>query len=343
MKGNFQSLVEFAEEVERQEKVKQDYLVSTSAMKMKGTKVLEIEGVGAFKINDFAHWQIAGKLDIPKKYYDKMLEIPGLRAKNVNAWFSKFPEKRLVRTLDGNVRAFLSNRYKPMDNFLALNAVFPVLKEHGDLEIKCVALTDRRMYLQMLFPKLKGEVRVGEIVRAGVTIVNSEVGVSSFDVKSFAEVLKCKNGLVGESILRRYHVGRRVGDDIEDYNIFQSDTIKAEIESFKLRLRDVMKYALSEKGFQKRLKKMKQSTKDGISDLQKTVENVTKRFEFSKEEGNRILTNIAKEGDLTRWGISNGITALAHEIENQDRQYDVEKIGQMVIDLEPKQWKLLAA
>ena len=63
------------------------------------------------KANDVAHRQIAARLEIPAKYYDRMrTEAPQMLAKNVNHWLHAQPETRMIRTLDGNVRAFLSDR-----------------------------------------------------------------------------------------------------------------------------------------------------------------------------------------------------------------------------------------
>ena len=44
-------------------------------------------------------------------------EKPDLLAANVNAWFRHSPSKRLLRTMDGTARAFLSNRYRCIDNY----------------------------------------------------------------------------------------------------------------------------------------------------------------------------------------------------------------------------------
>ena len=57
-------------------------------------------------VGEIAHRQIGSALGIPAKYYDKMrAENPELLAQNVNSWFTMTPQKRMVRTLDGNARA----------------------------------------------------------------------------------------------------------------------------------------------------------------------------------------------------------------------------------------------
>lgn len=64
-------------------------------------------------VTDHAHGQIAQRLDIPAKYYNRMRsEAPALLAANVNNWFQEQPERRMIRTLDGKARAFLSDRYR---------------------------------------------------------------------------------------------------------------------------------------------------------------------------------------------------------------------------------------
>ena len=66
----------------------------------------------SFTVGETAHQQIADRLNIPFRYYKKMQdESPHLLDQNVNEWFGKNPERRMIRVLDGKVRAFLSARH----------------------------------------------------------------------------------------------------------------------------------------------------------------------------------------------------------------------------------------
>ena len=56
-------------------------------------------------------------------------ESPHLLDQNVNEWFSKNPERRMIRVLDGKVRAFLSDRYRRLDNLELCATVLPVINE----------------------------------------------------------------------------------------------------------------------------------------------------------------------------------------------------------------------
>jgi hypothetical protein len=343
MKQQFKSLVEFSKEIERQEQIKKDYIAPTTALTMVEDSNLSIDGKGQFIINDYAHGQIAQRVGIPKQYYDKMAEIPSLRTMNVNAWWRKDEQAQMVRTMDGKARAFLSDRYRPIDNFLILQAFLPALKEtHKEVKIWSSNLSDTRMYLQITFPLMQAEVKKGDIVQYGIILTNSEVGAGAVDIKRFIGRLSCMNGAVRESIMRRHHVGKRIDTESQEaYDLFQDDTIKAEIDSLRLRMRDIMTHELSEETFQWEMEKMRAAEEDKIFAVQKTVEEVTKRFNISNKFQDYLISNMVEEGNLNRWGLSNSITALAKEFESADSQYELEKIGGRIIDLPKSEWSTL--
>ena len=192
----------------------------------------------------------------------------------------------------------------------------------------------------MIFPRIEGEVEKGDVVQAGITLTNSETGQGSVDVSTFLYRLVCSNGMVGESLLHKYHAGRKVGDDIEDYNIYADDTIKAELKSFELRFRDILKHAISEVGFQDQLTKLRKAAGVTVEKPKEAVEEVTRRYLLNNEESDKLMNNFFGE-KKTVWGLANSLTALAKTIENPDRQYYFECIGNDIV-LKPDQWKEVA-
>ena len=120
------SLVEMAQEIQRQNDLKADYMLDTRSLRLEpfggGLYLNAYDQSGDYaveplEVNAIAHRQIGTHLKIPAAYYDKMLEeYPELLAQNVNAWFQREPAVRMVRTIDGTARAFLSNRYRRIDN-----------------------------------------------------------------------------------------------------------------------------------------------------------------------------------------------------------------------------------
>jgi len=342
MKGNYQSMQELIAEIERIERAKEDFLVPHRVLKMEEDgETFNIQNTGSYRLTPLAHTQVAEKLGIPKRYYDQMNALPGLRAYNVNAWLQhSATEQKLVRVLDGQNRAFLSDRFVPFDNFVVMEALLPTLRNIPTLKIASLALTETRMYVQLIFPTIEAEVRVGDVVQAGITLSNSEVGYGAVDVSTLIWRLRCTNGLIGESLLNRHHVGRRIDVDNE-LNIYKRDTLVADINAFKLRLRDVIEYSLQKEVFERSVRRLQVIANDVIPNPVQAVQNVTKRFGFSDKEGEGIITNLITEGDATRWGLVNSITALAKSIDNCDRQFQMEQVAYEIVELPSSEWKQL--
>lgn len=121
------TLPQLATELERQENAKADYVASTKTMVIDSTfaelvdrpltprqSFIRLDGIDAmpFPINDSMHNQIAGRLKIPTRHYDRLrTDHPDILHDTVNKLFQREPARRMVRTLDGSARAFLSNRY----------------------------------------------------------------------------------------------------------------------------------------------------------------------------------------------------------------------------------------
>lgn len=347
MKSQFSSLMDFAQEIERRESSKADYLAPGKKMLFSADSrigILGDEEHDMMKVTEYAEGQLSDRLGIPRRYYQRMkTAAPELLKENVDRWLPD-QEKMLIRTLDGTVRAVLSNGYKPIDNWLVMQAFMPVLKEYGqerEVEIKATALSDTKMYMQVIFPGISREVVKGDIVQAGITLTNSEVGAGMVDVSTFVNRVVCSNGMIGTSLLSRRHVGTRMKQ--EDMDIYKDDTIMAEIKSYQLRLRDTIAAALSETEFEKLVYKFQKAEYDIMENPVETVENVTRKYSFSEAEKNKIMGNLIESGSRTRWALANSITAMAHDIESYDRAFDYEKTGHEIIELKTHEWEELTA
>lgn len=112
------------------QKRKKDFVVSSENIKMEDCKIkfkLENETVELNPIKQ-AHSQIADKMEINGYYYNKMLnEAKDLLSTNVNYWMEKSKTAYLLRAIDNDCRAFLSRRYKPIDNLDVLTAAVQVI------------------------------------------------------------------------------------------------------------------------------------------------------------------------------------------------------------------------
>lgn len=341
------TLQEMAAEIERQNTVKKDYLADTRSLSFNlsddGDFDLNLDGI-SLRPNDITHRQIGEHLKIPAKYYDYMrAEFPDLLAENVNGWFNQKPTNRMVRTLDGTARAFLSDRYRRIDNFDIASAVLPILGEmEVDAKHSSYELTDSKMYIKVVNPRLEGEVTKGDIVQAGIMITNSETGMGSVNVQPLIFRLVCLNGMITNIGERKYHVGR--GNEIgENYEVYRNETLEADDRAFMLKVQDLVRTAVDETKFESILKIMRDATEVPITsrDIPKVVELTGKEYRLSQSENEGVLHHLIHGGDLSMYGLSGAITRHSQDVESYDRATELEAMGWSVLTMPRSRWSLI--
>jgi hypothetical protein len=342
------SLVELAQELERRAGAKSDFIVDTkSGLLMQPDMALAVSGVGALSTDGLAHRQISEWAGIPAKYYDRMkAEAPALLVNNVNHWFAEQPARRMVRTLDNRARAFLSDRYRRIDNEEIAEAVLPVLLGAGsDIRIESCEVTDSRLYLKAVFPKIEGEVKVGDPVQSGIVISNSEAGLGSLSVQPLVFRLVCKNGMIAnDSGMSRYHVGRKVGDGRDVEALLRDETKMADDRALMMALQDVVRASLDNVQFTRLLDKMRVAAGgDTVQRPVEAVETLAKSFVFAQSERQSILENLIRDGDYSRWGMLNAVTKTANLVSDYDRATELEAVGGRILDLAANDWSVIAA
>lgn len=344
---NGKSLMDLAAEVSRQKQSKRDFLIDTRNIVMdisdNGNPTLELNGAntGVLGINSITHRQIGDKLGISAKYYDKMLtKNPNLLAENVNSWFAKEPETRMVRSLDNRARAFLSDRYRRIDNYELLESVLPVVQEMRDSRVESCEVTENRMYLKIINPRLETEVVPGDIVQAGIIISNSEVGQGSVSIQPLIYRLVCSNGMiVNDAATRKYHIGRGNEAD-QNYELFSDATLQADDTAFMMKVQDTVRAAVDEVKFQRVVTIMREARGARITstDIPQVVELTGREFGFGKEDGGGILDHLIRGGDLSLYGLANAVTRHSQDVESYDRATDLESAGYNILTMNRRIW-----
>ena len=350
------SLTDLALELKRQLATKRDLVLPTSLMRSStdesGTLRLIVDSSshtgfsGAeYGVTNLARRQLAEKLKIPFAYFERMRQSqPDLLDHNVNTWLQADGDRRLVRTLDGQVRAVLSDRYRRLDNFDLADDIFPILLRLEDAQFESVELTETKMYLKVITPRVTFEVAPGDIVQAGVVVTNSEVGCGTLSVQPLVYRLVCKNGLIASDYaLRKTHVGRSLSSDEDSLNVYKDDTLAADDRAFFLKVRDVVEAAVSEATFRKVALKL-QKTRDLrlTGDPVKTVEVLANRYALNDSERTGVLRHLIIGGDLSGYGLVNAVTHFSQDVEDYDRATEFEALGGKLIELAPTEWKGLA-
>ena len=342
-------LSEVAAQLKRDAEQRKDFRVPTERLKFGGDGYIEFNVADKrsrhYEALPTAHClrQICSRSKIPLDYVDRMKqETPELLAENINTWWRVKPETRMLRTLlngEHTARAFLSERYRPLENVDFAAAVMPTLAQIGG-EVKSCEVTETRLYLQVVSPRIEAKM-VGEKVQAGGCIGNSEVGCGSIFLDELIWTLSCKNGAVFQRIMGRHHVGRR-HDGFEDLNMaveYYSDaTREMEDRAFWMKVKDATKALFDKDRFLARVAEFGQTAEQKIKPA-KAVEVIAKTYRFNEAERDAVLDHLisGKKGD-TLYGLINAVTRTASDVESYDRSIELQRIGGGLIELPKLTW-----
>lgn len=346
------TIQEMAAEIQRQSEAKADYMVDTRCLHMEiwdnQPYLLALNESGhdlmePLDIQTTAHRQLSTYLDIPIKYYEKMrLHDPELLAQNVNRWLQRTqPAYRMLRTLDGHARAFLSSRYRRLDNYDVAGIVTPVVGEMPGLQFGSCELTEDFMYLKVVNPRLQDEVRPGDVVQAGVAISNSETGRGAVSVCPLIYRLVCTNGMTATdsigSKMRRTHAGPRIITR-NRFFVFAREVLTDSDSGFVTALQTAVRDAMDEARFAQLLNQMRTSAQMELNaeNLAEVVKRAAACFKITESESDGVLQHLQADGDYTLYGLANAVTRYSQDVESYDRASKLEEIGYTVMTMAPE-------
>ena len=257
-----------------------------------------------FPINPRAQWMIANRLSIPHNYLKRC--NPALQARNLNHHIDNQKEDRnfFVRFDGDEVRAIFTPRYKPMDNVEVLNQ----LEAFGiNKDTKVQSQFDSN-FLSVSIPNQEStfDIVKGDQVTPGISICNSEVGVSSLRISAFFLRLVCSNGMVA-----------KVGHT----------------SAFKHISRKAMEYfpqVLNQVGDQAQLlqKQFQISLESKVDHPEETFQSFNRKYQLGKMEIDATAWGFEHEKGETMFHIVNAYTKGAqHESLNPESSYRLQRVG----------------
>lgn len=356
MKYDIQQLVT---ELERQQQTAKDLVRPT--IDLRAVPLLEANtskaiGVGldvadnisdgqTYPMTPWAQQQLCEQLGVPFRYFEKLLKTGrfDLAAQNWNGWIQD-RETRTVRTLDGKVRAVLSDKYRVMDNSLVLFGMLEELKG-APAKVQRCDLTETYMYIRVLFPEIVEEVRPGDKVHPGFVLSNSEVGAGALRMEAFMFRTFCMNGMIGgrEDIgeFEKIHLGGR-----RTIGTYTPETRTKESEYIYSAVRDVVRARLNPKGFQSWVRSIREKADTPILDPVAVVDQVAVKYNMSEDRKKAILASFIETKDFTQWGLANAVTAHARkvgdtELGNGDTLTELERVGGELAVLDLKAAKIV--
>jgi len=270
--------------LKEQSDVRYDVVVPASGIKMKNGNLI-IKSGGVRIDEQGVHTEdatlvptqifdegISNRLNIPARYVRTMRgqitsdienDKSTLYDENINYWLENDPSRlhlvRGFRTDDvddfGIARAFLSDRYRTIDNYDVLMATLEGVKSAGvEVNIDGADVSDHRMALRLTCPEvqqyseeiLRGYTSpfTGEsgtdnpTIFAGLVIKNSETGGGAFSIVPRLVVKVCNNGLqMTRDAMRAVHLGSKLEEGVITWS---EETQQQELSLITTKTRDAV-------------------------------------------------------------------------------------------------------
>ena len=284
-----------------------------------------------FNLNHNAKRQVCDKLGIPAKYFD-YLEKSGhhnLAMDNINYLFNHGDGVNTVRSVDGTMTAFLSDRFDIVDNDFVAGAVIEAIGDDyskENLNIIDASETDKKLYMKITKPSVNAEITKGDVVEAGVIISNSETGHGAINVNPFINRLICLNGMtVNDARFKAIHLAGAKEEGVINHYL-TDETKKKKMEYLHAQIGDVVNGSLKQSVFQQSVDKITEASKEIIKPTE-AIEIITDKFQLSQDESKSIFDSLARRdpvdaGEPSRWSLINAVTHTAKSIEDKDRKAD---------------------
>lgn len=335
-------LMQMKQELERQRQNSWDRVANTEDIQFEAREDgvrLNVNGPDGLpvrlQLTDWAHRQVSQKLKVPWRYYQRMVEHGeyNLLAHNCNTWLTQ-RDKRLVRVLDGQVRAFLSERYKYLENLSVMYAALETIKELADsgsaIEIMNCDVSQTNMYIKAMKPYTKEEIRVSDEVVPGIIISNSEVGAGRLSVSPVMVRLICRNGMISQQSFGRIHLGSARDEGLVDWSQrtkeIESDLIRSQVD-------DAIRAAFDPDIFTEWVDNVRKGATYELPNRVDPVEAIATEFRYSESEKKQLIDRFA-DNDKTQWGLGNAVTRYARDLDDPDRQVELEKHGAVIAEMD---------
>jgi len=266
-------------------------------------------------LEEYAMRQLCSRYQIPFQFFQRL--PVSFRNLCLNHFIQNVPKSRSYLRIirDNRIRGILSEKYAPFDDHQLFEVVSDVFGSK-EIEVQWSALTPTTTYCRILFPKVIGEdeIKVGDVVRLGLNISNSEVGARAVRIEALIYRLVCQNGLIAgkrDSTVYLRHIGHP--DRIRSH-------VKGMIEDASTKSRNL-------------LDRFKQSVRIAVDKPEEIIEKLITRENFNKEDGKLIFSNYLKEAENNMFAMVNSITHTAQLYSESapDKRYAMERAASTLL------------
>jgi hypothetical protein len=279
--------------------------------------------------------QMAAATDLPVKFIDLLQQTtepwaPELLAHNLSTMFqNRFARRQyLLRSLGGEVRGFLSNRYRRLDSRSIVEAFAAAVQEKGAMPYEGY-VTDTKVALQAIMPEVYEPIP-GEMVAYGLSLENSDFGNGALSVRAYLLRIWCSNLAITQEEMRQVHLGRR----LDEATMYSDRTYELDAMTTVSALRDVIAAQLNASALRERMDSIraahaKQVDAGSARDLLRKA-LLKSESHAVVEAYNSTDTHNLPAGN-TVWRLSNAISWIAGKTEDAERKLELMKLAGEVL------------
>lgn len=298
-----------------------------------------VEKRTSLTLNDFAVGQIGDKFGVPQGYLRSLHNGTGWEKQLATTIMSEHAanitrERVLVRSIEGEVRGFLSDKYRRLNSMEIFVAFLMAAQQAGNVLVDAYS-GETKGFLEVINPKIvefDTPLNGRNYAAFGARIRNSDFGDGALEIRTFMINVQCMNGLVGQSMLKEFHLGGRIPENIT----ISEDTYRKDTAAKAALVSDIMKQVYLPESTSAMIQKIEGASAKEL-DLTKAVEKLPKLgFTLTESEavGRVLMANDPAnglEGSATLWKLVNGMTAVARDAEPARRR-ELELIaGEMLL------------
>lgn len=295
---------------------------------------LRILGEGGGQLHRHALDQVVERAGLPTKWAHTMLDDhkrPDILADTLNSLY-KAPEiiepksRFLVRSINGEVRGFLSDKYRRLDSAPIVEALAETALQYGAIPMFARHL-DTRFALQLALPAIHEPVP-GELMLYGLTFQNSDVGDGALSLRGWILRLICTNGAMAEEGIRQVHLGRRLSDNIS----WSDETMRLDSAAMASAVRDVVGGLLQPAAVRAKMEQIKTAAGTEL-DINAALTRL-RRSQLTKGEAEKVA-ELYNSADVelmpagnTAWRLSNALSLFAQQPEvSGTRSLDLQRLA----------------
>jgi hypothetical protein len=281
-----------------------------------------------YQPTDFALGQIAARAGVPLPYLRELAAPQSapwqhqLASEILGQHYGNAGDVRvLVRSVHGQLRGWLSDKYRRLDSRPLVDALADEARSAGAVPVDGIA-TETRVAIKVIVPRILEPIP-GEFLVCGGEWSTSDFGNGTHSFRAFALRVACLNGMTRENLLKQVHLGARLSEEIE----FSDRTHRLDTAASVSALRDVVRGALGPASRDRMIENVRAAhdramNKTQLSTATRTLPKQVQKSVVDAFESPDVIN--LPEGN-TAWRASNAISWVARHTEDAELRLDLER------------------